>query len=419
MPSRIAAHFEALRHRFPAESALIITNAQRSFEVMEAMTVADRPPGSRCAFFEIAGTKFLAWEMDNKLDRFQVFATAYNIPLGILHLSTKPSGTLIVAGFSVDLRILCEFIQASFKAAPAPEQQNVDPAARKLRLLLFGFYESFGHHFWNEVNGLAAIMETGQFDAIDGFIVGPFDYFYLEPFLRAKGKQVFKFKGMGTLLPDQLLIYNNHVVTEEGRRLILDHAATQEPPVPPPAKGKRSICFQIRRHRRSWIHEEDKLVELIHLCAREWPDTTFYIDGHSSSKGAVPIYQANITKEATFVSQLTKRLDGSIDVQLTVGMDINAKINLLRHVDLFVGPIGSGGVLSSWLLRKPTICYGPRKFYDLVAAQEGSIPEGGPMAFAIPPDKVTDSDVEEYAFDVDVGDIMDLIRQEMRKREAV
>jgi hypothetical protein len=415
--SSIAAHFEALRHRFPPESGRQITDAQQSFETMQAIAATDRPMLSRCAYFEIGGIKYLIWEMDDEMDRFQVFATFYNIPLGILRLSSKPSGVIIVAGFEIDLGVLASFIGERFGEARRPDPARIQDGGKKRNLMLFGMCESFGHHAWNEVSGLTSVMESGLFDGLDGFILGPFDYFNIGPLLNAMGKPVWKLNSMGTLLPDQLMIYHNNVVTAEARRLIIDNATAQaQAQAASPAPGNYSICFQIRRHRRRWINEEEKLEAIIRDVARERPDTVFYIDGHSSSKGIVPVWKDEIANEEACFSRLSARL-GDIDLRSTIGTDINEKINVLKNADLFVGPIGSGGVLSSWILRKPTIAYGPTSLYNMMWHQERIAPEGGSMVSAVDPGSIQDNRDGDSSFDVDADAILDLIRQDMQKRQ--
>ena len=410
MPSPIAVYFDDLRRRFPPESATVITDAQYSFETMEATAAAGRPPGCRCAQFSLAGSRFLVWELDEQMDRFMVFATVYCIPLGILHLATNPKGIIDVAGFPVDLEILADFIRQNFAPTRSPSS-----ASPKRKVMAFGFYESFGHHFWNEVGGLAAAIDTGIFDRLDGILVGPFDYFHLEAVLRARGKKILKSTSTGALLPDQLLAFSSPVVTENARRLVLGNAAVVAPQPQSPPAVRRNICFQIHRHRRPWIHEEDKLVEIISACAREWPGTGFTIDGCGTSKGIIPIHNEMIAEEAVFAARIATRLAPAIDVRMTIGMDINEKINLLKHTDLFVGAIGSGGVMSSWILRKPTICYGPTKLYDMLTLQEHIVPEGGPMVTAVPKELIIDSGDDTMSFDVPADAIMALIRQQMNK----
>lgn len=410
MSSKLSEHFEDLRRRFPDESALLITDAQRSFETMEIFRQGNRPPGWRCAYFEVGGTDFLVWEMDDESDRFHVFATIYNIPIGILRPSSKPRGMLVVAGFYIDLEILSEHIVTHFKAAKVPPEVLVKPI--KQNVLMFGFCKSLGHHFWNEVSGLNSIQQLGIFDKLDGIIVGPYDYFNLAPTLRAKGKQVWKLNATGVIvIPDQLFMYHNNVASAETRNLVLENAAHQTPRA---EKRGPSICFQIRRRERPWIHEEEKLAEIIKLCSQEWPTLTYDIDGHSSSQGTIADWQKDIQEETDFFNRLQSRVP-NIKLNCTVGMDLNEKINRFRNVDLFVGPIGSGGVISSWLLRKPTITYGPRSLYPLMRQQEHKIPEGGSCVFEVPEVFITDHEGEHSPFDVDSGAIFDLIRQEFQK----
>jgi hypothetical protein len=410
MPTPIADYFEALRHRFCAEAGANIDRARQSFEAMEEIAGIERPPASRCAFFEIAGVPYLVWQMDEGGDLFWIFATIYNIPIGILRLSDPPSGTIHVAGFPIKTEALTACIAAHFRTGNGlPAKAEPVTARKKHKLLLFGFAESFGHHFWNEIGGLAAAMETGLFRELDGIVVGPFDYFHFAPFLEAQGKPIWKVDTITPIItPDRLVRYQHDVVTEEARRLVLDNALNEAKSALPPLPS-RSVCFQIRCHRRRWISEEAQLAEVIAACAQEWPDCVFYIDGHSVSKGVIDVKQEEIAAEAAIAARLAEKLAGKAVIRSLVGMDINEKINILKNVDLFAGPIGSGNVLSSWLLRKPTIVYGPSGYYDMVKHQEATVPEGGAMAFPVPIEHIKDRD--DLCFDVDGQEVLRLIRE--------
>lgn len=417
MPSAIAAHFEDLRRRFPNTPGRQLASAQYSFEMMaDFQSMTGRPVQCRSAYFEVGGIKYLVWEMDLERDQYQVFATIYNIPLGIIRLSSKPSGVITVAGFKIDLGALATFIAQCFGEARLPDEKHLKPDGTKRNLLLFGYSESFGHHFWNEVGGLSSTMACGLFDKIDGFVIGPFDYFNLAPLINSLGKPVWKMNSMGTLLPDQLVIYHNNVLTKEARQLVVENAAAQAQ-TPSIHQNNNTICFQIRRHKRCWIHEEEKLAEIIKTLATDWPEVDFVIDGFSTSKGLAPTWQQEIADEQAFFQRLSSRLN-NIKVHSTIGMDMNEKINALKGVDFFVGPIGSGGVLSSWLLRKPTIIYGPTSMYGMVNEQEPNVPEGGPMVAAVPPEKIQDNPFGDQSFDVDTHSILELIRQQMAKQRA-
>ena len=411
MPSAIAAHFENLRHRFPDESGNLITKAQYSFESMDALAKVQRPAQCRSAYFELGGTDFLVWEMAGDSDHYKVFATSYNIPLGTLRPSTKPSGIIIVDGFYIDLAQLSERITKSFEDA---KSTAVSVGAKKNNILLFGFHKSLGHHFWNEVSGLASTLATGQFDSFDGVIVGPFDYFNIGAALQARGKQIWKLNANGLLVsPDRLLVYHNNVVTNETRNLVLNITSASPTPIAH-VKSNRAICFQIRRKWRPWVNEENGLVEIIKTLASEWPNTVFYIDGHSTSKGLINLWQHDIDEEQAFFERI-KNKTTNISLHSTIGMDLSEKINVFKNIDLFVGPIGSGGVISSWLLRKPTITYGPTSTYSMMWEQEQRVPEGGSRVAAVSPDLIKDQEGDKNLFDVPVEAILRLAREEIHK----
>lgn len=408
MLDRVAAHFDDLRQRFPAASTSALIKGQYSLETMNALAAAPMPQGFRSAYTEIGGVKFLIWPTDEEQDSFSIFATFYNTPIGTLRLSTNPNGILEIDGFKVNLGQVAQFIRAHFKETPAPT--GLPPPRR---VLLYGFSQSFGHHMWNEVSGLTSAIATGLFDALDGILIGPYDYFNLEQPLRATGKQVWKTTTLNVQLPEKLIVYHNTVFTDAARRLIIQNAA-QQAAAAQPIQGP-SICFQLRRHRRPWVNEEKGLISLITECRKLWPSVHIFIDGFGTSRGAIPVFAEEIAAEQACAQRLCAALPADSQPHVTVGMDINEKINRLKQVDLFIGPIGSGGVFSSWLLRKPTITYGPTGYHGLVTHQEHTIPEGGPLAQLLPAAQTSDHADSRGAFDVQPHDIMAMIRQGMER----
>ena len=412
----LSTHFEDLRRRFPVESQKWITNTQHSFETMEFISRFERPESARCAFFVMSGINFLVWEMDEAGDEYRIFATPYAIPIGSIKLSSQPSGIIIIAGFHIHLGDLANSITELFKPQHQPSAPVVTgDKKKKLKILLFGVINSFGHHFWNEVSGLTSAIDCGLLDTVDGVIVGPYDYFHLAPYLREKGKQIWKLDARGSMVaPSKFVLYASNVVTEEARRLVLDNAAKQAPVVFQHV-GKRSLCFQIRRQRRFWVNEENGIAELIKLCATEWPGMVFYIDGHGTSKGASNFLQDNIMEEENFFARVKGKLGDAIDVRSMIGMDINCKINIMRNIDLFVGAMGSGAVLPAWVVRRPDIIYGPTSFYSMIKYQEDTVPELGSVSHFLPQEHIIDLPETDQCFDVGVQPIMGMIRREMAK----
>lgn len=399
--STIAAHFKQLRTRFPPESSPLLTRAHYSFDQMASMAGISRPESARAGAFEIGGTDYVIWEMGG--DRFQVFTSIYNFPMGSLHLSGQPQGMIVHDGFYTDLGKLGAHIKTHFQGNSAAETGR-----RKLKILLFGFCKSLGHHIWNEVSGLTSCMASGLFDGVDGVIAGPFDYFNLGAWLQSSGKQVWKLNANGVIVtPDLLFSYHNSVVTEEARRLALDNAARQAPVASP---GGPTICFQIRKQWRPWVREEEGLAEIINQLSTTYPQLRFIIDGHSSSPSTIAVWDDAMQLEQESFTRLQQRV-GRIPLRSTIGMDVNAKLNLFRHVNMFVGGIGSGGALSSWLLRKPTLCYGPTAMHALADQQERTVPEGGPMAAIVPARFTRDLEGEKHPFDVATAPILDGINK--------
>jgi len=64
------------------------------------------------------------------------------------------------------------------------------------KFLFFGFNFNMGHQLWNEISGLSIFLENNLFyDKIEGIIIGPYDYFNVELYLKNNFNfKIFKFE---------------------------------------------------------------------------------------------------------------------------------------------------------------------------------------------------------------------------------
>ena len=82
-----------------------------------------------------------------------------------------------------------------------------------------------------------------------------------------------------------------------------------------------------------------------------------------------------------------------------------------------MGPIGSGGVISSWLLHKPSISYGPPYLHEIGLRQERTVPEKPAPIFLLAKEHMRDANENDY--DMDAGKILDLIHRALLARGLV
>ena len=249
------------------------------------------------------------------------------MPLGNLLLYEQTVWHLVIGGLSdINLSSVADAISQTFWRG-AKSGASAVRAGEKAKDMLFGFMESFGHHFWNEVSGLQPSGKQSLSTKSMALLLAPMTISISGSTLETGGKSVWKMKSIGSMTtPEHLESFPCGVVPEEARRLVIDNAAMQVPAGSYRPSAERAIWFQIRCHRRVWAHEEEKLAEIMRPCAVEWPNITFIIDGHGTSAGAIAVKQQDIDEELAVFQRLQEKLGNAFDLRSTIGADINLKL---------------------------------------------------------------------------------------------
>ena len=112
---------------------------------------------------------------------------------------------------------------------------------------------------------------------------------------------------------------------------------------------------------------------MINRISRRYVGYTFVIDGYSKNELSENNDDLEIIKDENFVFEVLGHIDSGINITSTVGKSFSYKLNELNGAQLVVGPIGSGGVLSNWLLNISAICFGPESYYSWTARDSDSL----------------------------------------------
>jgi hypothetical protein len=380
----VKARVENIRARFPSYPAPqnLVHHGQSQLLAMSILKHKVIPqdngtfiPADKTYVFYVKNIRFIAYEnIDHS--SFQVYGTVYHLRIGTIYADGSfercfEGDTLL--GYIIDFDAIKRKIQCA-KSSGTIRSRVVRAfrsfcGTKQKRLLLFGYCENIGHHLWNEHTGLDVLFQENLLEDIDGVIIGPYDFFGMGDFFKQLGIPVFRRPALAvktrTVCSNDLYIATTEMVfSKTARDRLMLWISSQNIPATIPQKHRPVIIFQLRQHSRRWLSEEKGIVQLIKSFLANYPNAAFVIDGFSSYDGQSEQEGRFIKLEQNVVARITSHFPGTAPIYSTVGMDVRSKIFLLDRADLFLSPMGSAGVVALWLLKKPTIIYGPPSYYD-------------------------------------------------------
>jgi len=226
------------------------------------------------------------------------------------------------------------------------------------KILLFNRYSNLGHHIWNEHTGLDSFFELNLFRYIDAVFFFSYDYLNSASFFKNKKiiinsdkKRLINFSTRSILVhPTELVIFSKTL------NRLRKHISEQKSLI---KIGKNIIVLQLRQNDRRWLEEVNDVPKLIEAIFKLDSSAIFIIDGFSKSFRTNLLEQQNIERDMVAYQKICKNLSKEIKIYTTIGLSILEKLKILEKATLVFSPIGSGGVLTNWLLKKTLITYGP------------------------------------------------------------
>jgi hypothetical protein len=265
---------------------------------------------------------------------------------------------------------------------------------------------NLGHHIWNEQSGLDYLLEkrSGQFNQV---IAGRHDFFNYNSVFRKKGLKV-ALQSIdwqnGTIWSRPLLSSSEMVLSSLTRNRLLEHirghkiGAMEENIIRIIKKYKTFVVIQIRQHERRWVSEKNELRFLLEWILQFDRNLCVGIDGFGKiNKEADRHVEKHIDNENEFIQQLL--LICPERILALAGLTVLSKAVILKYADIVVGPIGSGGVLATWVLHKPLITYGPTSYYEWTKRDLQRVPqELLPEVIYISKERIHDMADNDYDF---------------------
>jgi hypothetical protein len=245
----------------------------------------------------------------------------------------------------------------------------------------FGFVSNLGHHIWNEQPAIEIIEALQVRPKIQEFYVSDYDYFDIATDLMEKGARVRRVESSGLFLTSVLFFRSPFFKRATQRRLTAWIGAVENlnPSV-------FVVAIQIRLHNRCWINELEQLPQLVDnlkgIAALRGQELELLFDGTSTiiRNNGLPgktseTDRNRIELEKAYVNKVKEMLGKSIQICSLVGESMLEKCRQLSAAHVVIAPIGSGGVLCGWLLRRPVISHGPPSYFDWTSNDSATLVE--------------------------------------------
>ena len=380
--------------------AIIENKLQGEFEKFKGI--------SQTYLFMVGPTHFIVYKTFGEV-RFIIFATIYHIYIGQFDQAGK-----VFEGLSQENVLGYPTNYASVWGKVS--QLNAIPLKRKFGLGQFLFKskpdflwaqtENLGHHIWNEHSGLNFLLKkrNNQFNQV---IIGKHDFFDYTSIFRKKALKT-KYKNInwesGEIWHGPLLRSSGMVLSSQTRHRLLgrigEHklGGIEETIIREIKRYKTFVVIQIRQHERRWVSERNSLGLLLKWILKFNQNLCIGIDGFGKiNDGVDGIIDKRIETENDFIQQLL--LTCPKRIVALAGLTVLSKAAILKYADLVIGPIGSNGVLATWVLHKPLITYGPTSYYEWTKRDSQRVPqEPLPEVIYIPKELIRDISTNDYDF---------------------
>jgi hypothetical protein len=242
--------------------------------------------------------------------------------------------------------------------------------------LVVGGMGNFGHHIWQELSGIAALVETKNLAKVRCVLVGPHTWFKLDdvfpeladvPVVRCRTQQDMVLFGAG--VPGTIVRPIGAQISGDLRLRIRRTAAMAIGPeqlasITAAGACARLVWINLRAHNKMWRTQVEGYSNLLNTLQGEFGKIGVVYDGWNDA--------------AQIRDDINGRLDPAISRHDTIGVSMDASVIWADAVTSYVSVVGSGLVLNSWLVQKPGIAHanrahlGQRTFWNSVSG--GMIP---------------------------------------------
>jgi hypothetical protein len=269
--------------------------------------------------------------------------------------------------------------------------------------LLLGFMSNLGHYFWQDISGLAALIETrtsrpmglpseiyfpswldwplpGEIfpELSDIPVIRCTTFQEARTLANSANRVAMRFPGIAIKSETRAFIYNSMVSAIGYHKFSSIASACQ---------SHDYLWINLRSHNKAWMSQVSGLASIVNSMFAKFPRFAIYLDGMPNTR--------NIAE------QLKLQIVPGVQVRDGIDSEIRESIVWANNVKAYISVVGSGLVLNSWLSTKPGFAHA-NKAHLAQSSFWGQASEACIMpAFLSPEDLVEDSDEMYGCYDFD------------------
>ena len=327
---------------------------------------------------------------------------------------------VLSSGFDRDGRNLINELKAKMISCWKSVRKYINSSQREIAVIT-AFFANFGHQVWNEFTGMAIFFEKGTLHKIDKFIVGEYEHFNIADIFPEVSQEKIvrleteKFLQLGIDILFQATMENNYLAIRLSQSYIKETLAqlmyqgglkrSCQPVLQEVEEAKQHfpiLCVQIRSHYRLWISQVEGTANIIKAIHEDFPNLAVVFDGWSIGEKANGRSLKGIEEDRVIIEQIRELLPGNIPTYSASGRTTWETVVWANNVDLFMAPIGAGGMYLVGLARKKGVMYSNRATLSQISNEYKNIRENVILPIFVPIDCVyNDCDSIDSNFDLD------------------
>ena len=267
----------------------------------------------------------------------------------------------------------------SFTVSAWKQLNSYFSSSKKELVAILGILANPGHYLWNEVSGIDYIYKNGTLDNVDKFVVGPYEYFYIDDiFPEIPSEKIIR-------LPDnheslrKIIVENNFFPLTLTDYYIEDEVATRIykssikkcsqsflQKVEAAKKHSPLLWITLRSYKRKWLSQVEGIANIINSLHSEYPNLGVVFDGWSLTERDMGNYDPMIATEKACLEQILALLPTTINTYSTIGRPIYETVVWADAIDLYIAPFGTGMTFVVWIANKPGVAHGNKPYYHAI-----------------------------------------------------
>lgn len=294
----------------------------------------------------------------------------------------------------------------------------------KKKCLFFGFNENVGHHIWNEISGLYFFLENKEYhDKINGIVIGKYDYFNIEEYLR-NNYSFHISKYIENTEIEVFPLFVNHFYIHKDVKYLIDKSFNKDKVYFKNIKDNViEICIGLRINRRVLFRQSifyTKFIENIIKNYSNYKIKIYFTGIFSTHSNVISNDNFELVDGNRIFNNILENiknrslLNEKLELINLIGYSFDNIKDILKNVVLMIGIMGTSiPNLLNWIYNKKYIVFGPKECYVWNTIQFDVLHNDN--CIYTPVEYVTNTNGLQGFFNVDINLFSDFFIKELNK----